>query len=101
MLEVHDVRLGFGRPSLCGSLDNLRRPGDDLTEAAFNKTVLCSPMTVAGVTVVSGFSRTARAGHGGKFRHQSVAAISCHPCSRRAEAFRSNMVIICSTRCQS
>jgi hypothetical protein len=41
-------RLGFGRPSLCGSLDELRRAGDDPTEAAFNKSVLCSPSTAAG-----------------------------------------------------
>jgi hypothetical protein len=41
-------RAGFGRPSLCGSLDDLRRPGDDPTEAAFNKGVLCSPTTSAG-----------------------------------------------------
>ena len=38
----------FGRPSLCGSLDELRQPGDDPTEAAFNKSVLCSPSTAAG-----------------------------------------------------
>jgi hypothetical protein len=41
-------RLGFGRPSLCGSLDDLRQAGDDPTEAAFNKSVLCSPSTPAG-----------------------------------------------------
>ncbi len=41
-------RLGFGRPSLCGSLDDLRASGDDPTEAAFNKGILCSPSTVAG-----------------------------------------------------
>jgi hypothetical protein len=41
-------RLGFGRPSLCGSLDELRRAGDDETEAAFNQSVLCSPSSVAG-----------------------------------------------------
>jgi hypothetical protein len=41
-------RLGFGRPSLCGSLDDLRQAGDDPTEAAFNKSVLCSPTTAAG-----------------------------------------------------
>jgi hypothetical protein len=41
-------RLGFGRPSLCGSLDDLRQAGDDPTEAAFNKNVLCSPMTTTG-----------------------------------------------------
>ena len=41
-------RLGFGRPSLCGSLDELRQQGDDPTEAAFNKGVLCSPTTAAG-----------------------------------------------------
>jgi hypothetical protein len=41
-------RLGFGRPSLCGTLDELRQAGDDPTEAAFNKSVLCSPMTIEG-----------------------------------------------------
>jgi Carboxypeptidase regulatory-like domain len=41
-------RLGFGRPSLCGGLDELRQPGSDPTEAAFNKSVLCSPTTAAG-----------------------------------------------------
>ena len=41
-------RLGFGRPSLCGTLDALRQSGDDPTEAAFNKSVLCSPATAAG-----------------------------------------------------
>ena len=41
-------RLGFGRPSLCGSLDDLRQEGNDPTEAAFNKSVLCSPVTAAG-----------------------------------------------------
>jgi hypothetical protein len=41
-------RLGFGRPSLCGSLEELGQAGDDPTEAAFNKSVLCSPMTAAG-----------------------------------------------------
>jgi hypothetical protein len=41
-------RLGFGRPSLCGTLDELRQAGDDPTEAAFNKSVLCSPSTIAG-----------------------------------------------------
>jgi hypothetical protein len=41
-------RLGFGRPSLCGSLDDLRRHGDDPTEAAFDQSVLCSPTSLAG-----------------------------------------------------
>jgi hypothetical protein len=41
-------RAGFGRPSLCGSLDELRTPGADKTEEAFNKGALCSPMTAAG-----------------------------------------------------
>ncbi len=41
-------RTGFGRPSLCGSLDELRQAGDDPTEAAFNRSVLCSPTTTAG-----------------------------------------------------
>jgi hypothetical protein len=41
-------RLGFGRPSLCGSLDDLRQAGDDPTEAAFNRGALCSPTTAAG-----------------------------------------------------
>jgi hypothetical protein len=41
-------RLGFGRPSLCGSLDELMQHGEDPTEAAFNRSVLCSPTTAAG-----------------------------------------------------
>jgi hypothetical protein len=41
-------RLAFGRPSLCGSLEQLRQAGDDPTEAAFNKGALCSPSTAAG-----------------------------------------------------
>lgn len=41
-------RLAFGRPSLCGSLDELRQSGPDPTEQAFNPSVLCSPLTVAG-----------------------------------------------------
>ena len=35
-------RLGFGRPSLCGSLDDLRRQGSDITEEAFNEEALCT-----------------------------------------------------------
>ncbi len=35
-------RLGFGRPSLCGSLDDLRQHGPDVTEGAFNAGVLCT-----------------------------------------------------------
>jgi hypothetical protein len=41
-------RLAFGRPSLCGTLDQLRTHGADITEAAFDKSVLCSPVTSAG-----------------------------------------------------
>ena len=41
-------RLGFGRPSLCGSLEDLRTPGPDKSEAAFNKGVLCSATSAAG-----------------------------------------------------
>jgi Carboxypeptidase regulatory-like domain len=41
-------RAAFGRPSLCGSLDDLRREASDPTEGAFNASVLCSPSTVAG-----------------------------------------------------
>jgi hypothetical protein len=41
-------RLGFGRPSLCGSLEDLRQEGDDPTEQAFNISALCSPQTAAG-----------------------------------------------------
>ena len=36
-------RLGFGRPALCGSLAELRQQGPDVTEDAFNGSVLCSP----------------------------------------------------------
>ncbi len=41
-------RAAFGRPSLCGSLDDLRREASDPTEGAFNPAVLCSPSTIAG-----------------------------------------------------
>ena len=41
-------RLAFGRPSLCGSLDDLQQAGPDPTEAAFNKSVLCSATSTAG-----------------------------------------------------
>lgn len=41
-------RLAFGRPSLCGTLDQLRQSGSDKTEAAFNPSVLCSPLSLAG-----------------------------------------------------
>jgi len=41
-------RLGFGRPSLCGTLDQLRQQASDPTRGYFNSTVLCSPTTAAG-----------------------------------------------------
>jgi hypothetical protein len=41
-------RLGFGRPSLCGTLDELRQQGSDVTEAAFNRSVLCSAFGQSG-----------------------------------------------------
>jgi hypothetical protein len=41
-------RLGFGRPSLCGTLDDLKQEGPDPTEQAFNAAALCSPQTAAG-----------------------------------------------------
>lgn len=41
-------RLGFGRPSLCGSLDQLNQQASDPTRGYFNTGALCSPMTVAG-----------------------------------------------------
>jgi hypothetical protein len=41
-------RLAFGRPSLCGTLDELETAGPDPTEAAFNTSVLCSPSSIAG-----------------------------------------------------
>ena len=37
-------RLGFGRPGLCGSLDDLRRTGSDITEDAFDPSALCSAL---------------------------------------------------------
>jgi hypothetical protein len=37
-------RLGFGRPSLNGTLDQLRQKGSDPTESFFNSSVLVSPM---------------------------------------------------------
>jgi hypothetical protein len=41
-------RSGFGRPSLCGTLDQLRQQGADKTQQYFNASVLCSPLTAAG-----------------------------------------------------
>jgi Carboxypeptidase regulatory-like domain len=41
-------RLGFGRPSLCGTIDQLRQQDDDITEGYFNALVLCSPTSAAG-----------------------------------------------------
>jgi hypothetical protein len=41
-------RLAFGRPSLCGSLEDLRTQGSDQTESYFNPSVLCSPLSIAG-----------------------------------------------------
>lgn len=35
-------RLGFGRPSLCGTLDQLRQQGADITEEAFDDSFLCT-----------------------------------------------------------
>jgi len=37
-------RLGFGRPGLCGTLDELRLQGSDITEDAFNRGAICSPL---------------------------------------------------------
>jgi hypothetical protein len=42
------IRLGFGRPSLCGTLDDLRQQGQDVTEEAFDGSSLCSPLGVNG-----------------------------------------------------
>ena len=41
-------RLAFGRPSLCGTLEQLRQTGSDPTEQAFNSGALCSPLSLAG-----------------------------------------------------
>jgi hypothetical protein len=41
-------RLGFGRPSLCGSIDSLRQQASDISRGYFNGSALCSPTTVAG-----------------------------------------------------
>jgi hypothetical protein len=41
-------RLGFGRPSLCGSLEELRQEGLDITEEAFNSQVLCTGFGQSG-----------------------------------------------------
>jgi hypothetical protein len=41
-------RLAFGRPSLCGTMDQLREQADDITEGYFNGSVLCSPLSLAG-----------------------------------------------------
>jgi hypothetical protein len=37
-------RLGFGRPGLCGSLDDLRQQGSSVADSAFNGNALCSPL---------------------------------------------------------
>ncbi len=37
-------RLGFGRPGLCGTLDQLQQQGPDITESAFNRQALCSAL---------------------------------------------------------
>ncbi|MDQ3133179.1 MAG: carboxypeptidase-like regulatory domain-containing protein, partial [Acidobacteriota bacterium] len=37
-------RPGFGRPNLCGTLDQLRQRGDDPTEQYFDASALCSPL---------------------------------------------------------
>ena len=41
-------RLAFGRPSLCGTIDQLKQTGTDKTESYFNASVLCSPMSLRG-----------------------------------------------------
>jgi hypothetical protein len=41
-------RLGFGRPALCGSLDELRRQGADITEDAFDASALCTAFGQSG-----------------------------------------------------
>lgn len=41
-------RLAFGRPSLCGTIEALRQRGSDKTEAYFNPSALCSPLSLAG-----------------------------------------------------
>jgi hypothetical protein len=41
-------RLAFGRPSLCGTMDQLRQSGPDKTEAYFTSSALCSPLSLAG-----------------------------------------------------
>jgi Carboxypeptidase regulatory-like domain len=41
-------RLGFGRPSLCGTMDQLRQQGDDITASYYNPAVLCSATSLAG-----------------------------------------------------
>jgi Carboxypeptidase regulatory-like domain len=41
-------RAAFGRPSLCGTLDQLQQSGPDVTEAAFTASVLCSASSRAG-----------------------------------------------------
>lgn len=37
-------RLGFGRPSLCGTLDELGQSSSDITEAFFDESVLCTAL---------------------------------------------------------
>jgi hypothetical protein len=41
-------RLAFGRPSLCGTLDQLKQSGPDKSEVYFNRAALCSPLSLVG-----------------------------------------------------
>jgi hypothetical protein len=41
-------RLAFGRPSLCGTLDQLKQQASDPADGAFNPSVLCSATSAAG-----------------------------------------------------
>lgn len=41
-------RLAFGRPSLCGTGEQLQQTGSEPTEQAFNPAALCSPLSLAG-----------------------------------------------------
>jgi hypothetical protein len=41
-------RLAFGRPSLCGTIDQLKQGGTDEVNAFFNPAALCSPLSLAG-----------------------------------------------------
>jgi hypothetical protein len=63
-------RLGFGRPSINGTLDELRQQGSDPTEQFFNPSVLVSPL--------GGFGNLGRNVLRGEYQKRFDASLSKH-----------------------